>query len=41
MNTHWFSQFLIIRVVDLVLLVLFLLAFILQTIRKLSVYLRK
>ncbi len=41
MNTHWLSQFLFLRLVDLALVVLFLLALIFQTFKKLVVYFRK
>ena len=41
MNTHWLSQFLFLRLVDLVLVILFLLALAFQTYKKLAVHFRK
>jgi len=41
MNTHWLSQFLFLRLVDLALIILFLLALVFQTFKKLVVHFRK
>ena len=41
MNTRWLSQFLIIRLADLMLFLFFILVVILQPVRKLIQYFRK
>ena len=41
MNTHWLSQFFFLRLVDLVLVILFLVALLFQTFKKLVVHFRK